>query len=165
MSIEVAIFLLRLFSGLILVCFLLALFVIIWRSLNQVSDELEAQPTHGALLAAIDNQTGDLRLDKRFTLLPNTTLGKSASNAIIVDDESASAFHARIFLNKDEWWLADREPGNGTLLNDEIIQQRAALSDGDVIRIGRCSYRLMLSVPNPPAHKSLECTRQNKSKV
>ncbi len=145
MSIEVTVFLLRLLGGLILAGFLLALFYMIWRSLIQMTDTLEAEQTRYARLAAIGDQDGEHRPDKSFALLPITSLGRSSSNAIVVDNEYASALHATIVLEDGQWWIEDRESRNGTQLNNQRIQQRTALADGDEIRIGRCRYRLILT--------------------
>lgn len=145
MSIEVAIFLLRLLGSLILAGFLLALFYMIWRSLIQMTDALDANQAQYARLAAIGDQNGEHRPDKSFALLPITTLGRSSSNAIVVDDEYASALHATIVLEDGQWWIDDRESRNGTQLNDQTIQQRTALADGDEISIGQCRYRLILT--------------------
>ncbi len=144
MSVEVTLFLLRLLGVLFLAGFLLALFYLIWRSLIQMTDALEAEQAHHARLAAIDAQNGEDRPDKGFALLPITTLGRSTSNAIFVDDENASALHATIVLEGGQWWLEDRESRNGTQLNDQRIQGCAALADGDEISIGQCRYRLIL---------------------
>ncbi|MDE2857134.1 MAG: FHA domain-containing protein [Chloroflexota bacterium] len=144
MSVEVTLFLLRLLGVLFLAGFLLALFYLIWRSLIQMTDALEAEQAHHARLAAIDAQNGEDRPDKGFALLPITTLGRSPSNAIVVDDENASALHATIVLEDGKWWLEDRESRNGTQLNDQRIQGRAALADGDEISIGQRRYRLIL---------------------
>lgn len=145
MGIEVTVFLLRLLGGLLLAGFLLALFYLIWRSLTQMTDAHEAEQAQTARLAAIDDQNGEHRPDKSFALLPITTLGRSSSNAIVVDDEYASALHATIVLEEGQWWIEDRESRNGTQLNDQRIQQRSTLADGDEIRIGRCKYRLILT--------------------
>ncbi|MCY4073521.1 MAG: FHA domain-containing protein [Chloroflexi bacterium] len=145
MSIEVTVFLLRLLGGLILAGFLLALFYMIWRSLLQMTDALEAEQAHHARLAAIGDRNGEHRPDKSFALLPITTLGRSSSNAIVVDDEYASALHATIVLEDGRWWIEDRESRNGTQLNDQTIQGRTALADGDEISIGQCRYRLILT--------------------
>lgn len=145
MSVEVTVLLLRLLSGLLLASFLLALFYIIWRGLVQMTDNLEAEPAHFGRLAAIGDEQGEAHYGKSFALLPMTTLGRSASNAIVVDDEYASALHATIVLEDGLWWLEDRESRNGTQLNARTIQRRTALADGDEIQIGRHRFRLILT--------------------
>lgn len=145
MSVEVTVFLLRLLGSLILAGFLLALFYLIWRSLTQTTDALEAEQSQYARLAALGNQKGEHSSDKSFALLPCTSLGKSSSNAIVVDDKDASAFHAAIVLEGGQWWLEDRQSRNGTRLNDQRIQQRAALDHGDEISIGQRRFRLLLT--------------------
>ena len=81
---------------------------------------------------------------QRFRLHAVTTLGRSASNTIVVNDEFASSLHARVILEADQWWLEDQRSRNGTRLNDVAIEQRALLADGDVIGIGKISYQLSL---------------------
>ena len=154
MSIEVTVFLLRLLSGLMLAGFLLALFYMIWRSLLQMTGALDAEPLPYARLVALDDTIDEQRSDKSFALLPITTLGRSSSNAIVVDDDYASALHATIVLAEGRWWIEDRDSRNGTQLNSRRISQRTALADGDEIRIGRCAYRLILtnqSATAPPS--------------
>ena len=145
MSVEVAVFLLRLLSGFILAAFLLALLYIIWRSFNQVTNALEANQLPYTKLVAISDQNGDQRLGKTFALLPITTLGRSPSNAIVVDDDYASALHASIVLEAGQWWIEDGGSRNGTQLNNQRILQRTALANGDEVRIGRCAYKLEMT--------------------
>ena len=80
----------------------------------------------------------------RFRLHPITTLGRSSSNTIVVSDDFTSAEHARILLERGTWWLEDRRSRNGTRLNEAAIEKRTRLADGDVIGIGKSSFRLTL---------------------
>ena len=86
-----------------------------------------------------------MEAETRYPLHEITTLGRSASNTIVINDDYASAQHARIVLEDGQWWLEDRTSRNGTRLNDVVIDQRARLSDSDVIGIGNFSYRLTLA--------------------
>ncbi len=143
MSIEHSILLLRLLAALSLLAFLLALFIVIWRGFKGV--EMGAAfgtAKRGYLLreqAAQDDEA------ERWSLRPIMTLGRAGSNAIIVDDDYASAEHARILLENGNWWLEDRKSRNGTRLNDERIAGRAILADGDVIGIGQVRFRVQLA--------------------
>lgn len=146
MSVEAAVFLLRLLAGLSLIGFLAVLFFIVWRSMRQVDHQLAAaRMAHGYLtgLSSEPRQTSEAA--ERFPLHVITTLGRSASNTIVVNDDYASAQHARIVLEDGQWWLEDRRSRNGTRLNDVAIDQRAILTDRDVIGIGSFSYRLTLT--------------------
>jgi hypothetical protein len=144
-SAEVVIFILRFLAGLSLLGFMLTLFVIVWRNMRQVDRQLLAtRTTHGYLICqARDSDESDSVVD-RYPLHAITTLGRSASNTVVVKDDFASAEHARIVLEHGRWWLEDRRSRNGTRLNDAAIDQRTVLTDGDVIGIGKYSYRLAL---------------------
>lgn len=144
MTIEHSIFILRLLAGLSLAGFLLALFIVIWRNLNQIEQGVaQVQSEHGYLVLEQPARAGD---NERWALRPIVTLGRAASNAIIVNNDFASAEHARIMLEDGKWWLEDRESRNGTHLNDDKIMRRTILADGDVIGIGNCRYKIHLNV-------------------
>lgn len=146
MSVEVAVFILRLLAGLSLIGFLAVLFAIVWRSMRQVDRQLAAaRMAHGYLTCLISDSEQSNDAAERFPLHAITTLGRSASNTIVVNDDYASAQHARIVLADGQWWLEDRRSRNGTRLNDAVIDQRTILTDGDVIGIGNFSYRLTLT--------------------
>lgn len=145
MSIEIAFFILRALAGLTLAGFLLALYILLWRHLKQTQTQLQATRAYGHLIAMTESGGQWTPAGARFPLLPITTLGRSASNAIVVDDDFASGEHARIVLQDGHWWLEDCNSRNGTLLNAESIRHRAILADGDVIGIGSFHYRLELA--------------------
>ncbi len=144
MPIEELFFILRALAALSLLAFLLALFFIIWRNTKQIEAQLRAAGQARGFLLRSDNQAAGAALE-RFALLPITTLGRSANNSIVVDDEFASSRHAQILLENGQWWLEDRRSRNGTRLNDETIARRTILADGDVIGIGTYRFRLELN--------------------
>ena len=139
MSVEVALFILRVLAGIGLLAFLLTLYWILWRGLRQAE---AVRKSYGHLLASGGATESAGRL--RFELTPTTTLGRSASNSIVVDDEFASAEHARIVLRAGRWWLEDSGSRNGTALNGEPLESPAVLADGDIIGIGRSRFTLSL---------------------
>lgn len=145
MSIEAAVFVLRLLAGLSLIAFLITLFAIIWRSMRQLDRQLAEAPTPpGYLTMQKRDPSQPESALQRYPLREVTTLGRSARNSIVVNDDFASGEHARIVLEHGQWWLEDRRSRNGTRLNDAAIDQRSILTDGDVIGIGNFSYRLSL---------------------
>jgi len=145
LSVEVAIFILRLVAGFCLIGFLAVLFAIVWRSMRQVDRQLaSARMAHGYLTRLNPDSGHANGVAERFPLLAITTLGRSASNTVVVNDDYASAQHARIVLEDGQWWLEDRRSRNGTRLNDLAIDQRTILTDSDVIGIGNFSFRLTL---------------------
>ena len=145
MSLEGAFLILRLLAALSLLGFLFGLFYVIWRSIKQ----LEASPSPLAASYGFLIRQAPQNGFERFTLRSVTTLGRLASNSIVVPDDFVSSEHAKITLEENQWWLEDRGSRNGTRLNDEAISRRSILTDGDVIGIGQYQYRLELNQAQP----------------
>lgn len=146
MTIETILFILRLIAGLSLLLFLGALYWIIWRDFKQTGHQLQAtRTTYGYLIAMAQFDGNYAQTGEKYPLLPLTTLGRSATNSVIVNDSFASSEHSRIVLKDGQWWLEDRNSRNGTLLNEEPIRGHTILTDGDVVGIGSYFYRLELS--------------------
>ena len=143
MSTEIALFLLRLVSGLLLIAFLAALFVMIWRDYRAALEQVEAsRRTYGQLveLRKIDGElvvTGETH-----PLLAVTSMGRSPTNSITVEDSFASSEHALVVMRNGQWWLEDRRSRNGTTLNDVRVTQAVVITHGDIIGIGNLCYRV-----------------------
>ena len=146
MTIETVLFILRILAGLSLFLFLIALYWIIWRDFKQTGKQLQSsRTTYGFLVAMAKFDGNYAQTGEKYPLLPLTTLGRSATNSVIVNDSFASSEHSRIVLKDGQWWLEDRNSRNGTLLNEEPIMGNTILTDGDVVGIGSYFYRLELS--------------------
>ncbi len=63
------------------------------------------------------------------------TLGRETSNALVLDDATASRHHARIESENGAWVIVDLNSVNGTLVNGVRIP-RQRLLPGDTIQIG-----------------------------
>ncbi len=66
------------------------------------------------------------------------SLGRVATNDVVVSLETVSKLHG-YFLKEGEGWLyTDYRSTNGTLLNGKVVEKAAKvpLSDGDRIRLG-----------------------------
>jgi pSer/pThr/pTyr-binding forkhead associated (FHA) protein len=79
-----------------------------------------------------------------FPILSTTTLGRSTSNTIQIDDRYASGEHARLVQRMGRWWLEDQQSSNGTQLNGVLVEEPVVLTSGDVITIGSVQFRLEL---------------------
>ena len=146
MNIEGILFILRAFAGLVLLSFLGALYWIIWRDFKQTSQQIQStRTTYGFLVAMVRLDGRYAQTGAKYPLLPITTLGRSATNSVVVDDSFASSEHSRIVLKNGQWWLEDRNSRNGTLLNEEPIFDHTILADGDIIGIGNYFYKFELS--------------------
>ncbi len=70
------------------------------------------------------------------------TFGRADDNrAVLDDDDFASAHHARIESSREGVWIVDLDSTNGTWVNDERMNGRRKLQEGDVVRIGRTELR------------------------
>src|SRR5579883_440702 len=85
-----------------------------------------------------------------------TTIGRVGGNDIILPEAGVSRQHARLERSGTRCILVDLGSLNGTLVNNERIEQERDLVDGDVIRIGRTSLQISIpanvaSVSNAPS--------------
>lgn len=62
------------------------------------------------------------------------------------EDRNVSRSHARLEVREAGVWLRDLNSRNGTRVNEELITERE-LQDGDVLRIGRSRFRVLLEKP------------------
>ena len=146
MTIETTLFILRALAGLALLLFLGALYLMIWRDFKLTGHQIQStRTTYGYLIAMAQIDGNYAKTGEKYPLLPITTLGRSATNSVIVDDSFASSEHSRIVLKDGQWWLEDRNSRNGTLLNEEPILGHTILANGDIIGIGSYFYSLELS--------------------
>lgn len=73
-----------------------------------------------------------------FADLPTpVSIGREDDNAIQLNDERVSRFHAKIQEDGDRVILTDLDSTNGTRVNGHPVQMRV-LRDGDLLTIGRC---------------------------
>jgi len=74
-----------------------------------------------------------------FRLVPGrtVTLGRAATNQIIIKDERCSRNHAELFLTDGNWTLRDLDSRNGTFVGGQRVTKDRVLVPGDVIRIAQ----------------------------
>ena len=63
------------------------------------------------------------------------SIGRHPTNAIVLEDELVSIYHAEVFVENGKTLLRDLKSSNGTKVNRKRITE-AALNDGDEIRFG-----------------------------
>jgi hypothetical protein len=79
---------------------------------------------------------------------PEITFGSDPMQATrILDDPSVSPLHARLKQEHGEYILSDEKSTAGTWINYEQLTTPRRLQHGDVLHIGRLSYRFMLRKP------------------
>ncbi|HEX6986999.1 MAG TPA: FHA domain-containing protein, partial [Planctomycetaceae bacterium] len=86
-----------------------------------------------------------------FRLTPGqvTTIGRAATNRIVLRDDICSRNHCEVFLAGDEWVVRDLQSRNGTLLGRKLVTSDEPLSEGDRIRIGGCELIFTYDISQP----------------
>jgi hypothetical protein len=81
-------------------------------------------------------------------MIPEIIFGSDPLKATrILDDPSVSPVHARLKRERGEFILSDEKSAAGTWVNYEQLTTPRRLQHGDVLHIGRLSYRFMLRKP------------------
>lgn len=85
----------------------------------------------------------------------STTIGRRATNLLVLDDLTVSGEHAILLVTESEAIIQDLDSRNGTLLNGKPVA-RALLNDGDCIDIGvyRLIYHRQLQGDDPLSLRS-----------
>lgn len=105
-----------------------------------VSDEALNYPQPGSPVLVVE-ESPVLVPDTLFALDEDcTTVGRSTSNTITLNERYVSSVHAR-FLPRGEWYVVeDLGSSNGTVVNGERVAE-AQLTPGSRIRIGETVFR------------------------
>jgi hypothetical protein len=84
-------------------------------------------------------------------MLGANTLGRGASNSIVLNESTVSETHASIHVisraNKLIVYIKDDQSKTGTLLNGELLRGEADLKNGDIVTIGE-HYELYVVLIN-----------------
>lgn len=67
-----------------------------------------------------------------------TTIGRSATNRIVLQDDACSRNHCEVFYSVGEWRVRDLGSRNGTTINGHSVNGDVPIESGDVIGIGDC---------------------------
>ncbi|HEX9987832.1 MAG TPA: FHA domain-containing protein [Chloroflexia bacterium] len=117
--------------------FLFMVMRVIVRDLRQVAPVEASQPrSRYGKLVVVESGRSHLAPGLVYTLQAVTSLGRKASNTIVLDDDFVSAEHTLISWRDGRAWLEDVASTNGTYLNDAEVTRPAPLSEGDIIGVG-----------------------------
>jgi hypothetical protein len=94
------------------------------------------------VLEVLDAGQSSLAVGSMVELLDYTTVGRARDNAFIIDDAYASQHHAELVFDDRSWWLVNLGATNGSYLNGKPIEDRARLSNGDVVQFGGVHLRV-----------------------
>lgn len=123
---------------LLIYLFLIRAFAALQRSLS--AERPESRPLGTLVVERSPARTP--RVGERVPLRATNTIGRDVGNDITLQDEAASARHARLDAADGEWWIEDLGSTNGTLVNGVRIARRERLRPGDEVAVGRVALRL-----------------------
>ena len=100
-----------------------------------------AAPTQPTLLVIID---GPLAGSSVPLSDADITLGRAASNTVVLDDEFVSSRHARVYrdIRSEQWAIEDLNSTNGTVVNQQRINRPTILPARIPVRIGATTFEL-----------------------
>lgn len=64
-------------------------------------------------------------------------IGRDPACEFPIDDPTISARHARLSYHHGHWWVEDLQSTNGTLLNQDRVQEPLVITNGDQLRCGQ----------------------------
>ena len=70
------------------------------------------------------------------------TIGRAPDSTLVVDDEYASARHARLFLHEGQWVAEDLGSTNGTWIGKTRLTSPTVLQMGQSLRVGQTVIEL-----------------------
>ena len=83
-------------------------------------------------------------------------IGRSADNAVVVQDDGVSRYHARLLFENGSLWLQDAGSRNGVFVNGVRVTGHRALKVGDTITLARHVFELRwhdeAQAAHPPTH-------------
>lgn len=91
-----------------------------------------------------------------------TTIGRSAGNTVVVDNETVSRHHALIRREGDCYVLLDLGSANGTFVNNRPISSPMVLEDNDTLKLGDVVFSIRYAASNraPRAAAARRSTRR-----
>ena len=82
-------------------------------------------------------------LGRRFVLDRTfISIGREATNDIVLDRDSVSRRHARVFRSGESWSVEDLQSTNGSYVNDVPVT-KSVLRDGDFVKIGAAIFKFL----------------------
>jgi FHA domain-containing protein len=142
-------------------CFLVLLYLFIWRIVRTASRDLRL-PQESFVLGPREAAAVGLRPEPelnmgRLVVLKSTaidentefvldstgiSIGRGGPNEVRLDgDDFASAQHARVEPRRDGVWIEDVGSTNGTFVNGVRLSRARKLAAGDLVRVGETDLR------------------------
>lgn len=91
------------------------------------------------LIANNDNSSYENRY-----IQPEIIIGRDPTCDLILDQETISLRHCKLFHQNKQWWAVDINSTNGTYLNNSLVESATVLTDDDILRLG--SINIVVSI-------------------
>lgn len=91
-------------------------------------------------------EPGENSILKKGGIIPiqrELTIGRKASNMLVLDDQFVSGNHVRIFIKNTDNMIEDLGSTNGTEVNGVRLEQRIILRVGDEIKVGSALFKVI----------------------
>lgn len=134
----------------ILYLFLWVVISAVWRDLRRARERSNSDFALAGMprLHVAEPGGSTLRVGEVIDLQPMTTLGRSATNTMVVEDETVSSKHAAIEYRDGRWWIHDLKSTNGTYVNRRRLVGTTELRSGDLVHAGRVAFQFAVEVPH-----------------
>jgi predicted component of type VI protein secretion system len=119
--------------------FLFAVVRVLIRDLRAASRERSVEVGR---LVVVASASGEPPAGAVFSLDAVNTLGRDVNNAIVIEDQFASAAHCILTFRGRAWYVEDLASTNGTYVNAVPVQGTASVGYGDELQIGEVRMRL-----------------------
>jgi len=116
--------------------------------LNKLSDLALDEPSAGYHKKVVPQMTFRLEGGKKKTAklpLGITTIGRSDSCGITLEDKQVSRSHAKVEVTEATAILSDLGSGHGTRVNHQQLTGRIVLKNGDSISMGKTKLKFLVS--------------------
>jgi pSer/pThr/pTyr-binding forkhead associated (FHA) protein len=129
---------LRVFITAVLYIFLFWILLTLWRSLQEQTLVLTSRRVSPlSLRLTSDPLKGNFHFNR-----PQITLGRNPTCDCVLDDETISAFHARLMFRHNQWWVEDLKSTNGTFINGQQVASAVVVTSNDNLRIGQVDFAI-----------------------
>lgn len=143
----VVLLILRLLGALILLLFLGAIAWLIYQEIGVTRAALAERHHQFGAIRVLSEDGNGAGSEAVYPLAAVTSIGRAASNTIVLEDDYVSNEHALLMLRGQQWWVEDLNSRNGTLLNGMRLSDTTVISPGDVITIGNTRLKMEQLAP------------------
>ena len=93
-----------------------------------------------AVISVVDANEENLA-GRRFAFSEQISIGRGEDNDIMIPEGFVSHHHAVIYQHGSQYVIEDLGSVNHTYVNDQVLQGRAYIKSGDIVRIGMVALR------------------------